>query len=149
VRVRAGAAGFTLVELTVVVAVLASVAVLALPSIRRGTEGLQLRSAAGRVAALFREARVQAVTQRRPTRVSLAGSGHAVQLAWGDGEPLRQVELPSRIRLDPAGGAETLTFSPRGVARDLRWIVEGSGGRRVAVEVHGITGRVTVAPAAT
>ena len=58
-------------EVVVVLAVLATVTAFALPSIRRGSEGLQLRAGAGRVASLLREARQQAVTHRRPTRVAL------------------------------------------------------------------------------
>jgi hypothetical protein len=38
-----------------------------------------------------------------------------------------------------------LTFTPRGVARDARWIVEGPSGRRLVVDVNGVTGRVSVA----
>ena len=133
-------------EVVVVLAVLATVTAFALPSIRRGSEGLQLRAGAGRVASLLREARQQAVTHRRPTRVALEPSHRGAARAWdGRDEPLRRVELPERFRLAAASGGETLTFSPRGLVRDARWVVEGPGGRRLVVEVHGVTGRVAVA----
>lgn len=143
------ARGVTLLELVVVLAVVATVTAFALPSIRRGSEGLQLRAGAGRVASLLREARQQAVTHRRPTRVALEPSHRGAALAWdGSDEPLRRVELPERFRLAASSGGETLTFSPRGLVRDARWVVEGPGGRRLVVEVHGVTGRVAVsAPA--
>jgi prepilin-type N-terminal cleavage/methylation domain-containing protein len=145
-RVGAGAAGLTLVELTVVVAVLAVVAVFALPAVRRGSESLQLRATAGRVASLLREARQQAVTHRRPTRFALEGQGRAAAFGWEDAEePLRRVELPARLRVEATGGTERLTFSSRGLARDARWLVEGPSGRQLVVEVHGVTGRVSVA----
>jgi general secretion pathway protein H len=145
-RPERDAAGVTLLELVVVVAVLATVTAFALPSIRRGSESLQLRAGAGRVASLLREARQQAVTHRRPTRVALESSRRAAALAWdGTGEPLRRVELPDRFRLEATAGGESLTFSPRGLARDARWAVEGPGGRRLIIEVHGVTGRVAVA----
>jgi general secretion pathway protein H len=140
------ASGVTLLELVVVLAVVATVTAFALPSIRRGSEGLQLRAGAGRVASLLREARQQAVTHRRPTRVALEPSHRGAALAWdGSEEPLRRVELPERFRLAAASGGETLTFSPRGLVRDARWVVEGPGGRRLVIEVHGVTGRVAVA----
>jgi general secretion pathway protein H len=143
---RHGADGLTLIELVVVIAVVAAVTAFALPSIRRGSEGLQLRAGAGRVASLLREARQQAVTQRRPTRVSLDAGGRGLALAWdGSAEPLRRVELPDRFRLEATSGSEALTFSPRGLARDATWVVEAPGGRRLVVEVHGVTGRVAVA----
>jgi prepilin-type N-terminal cleavage/methylation domain-containing protein len=144
---RDSCTGLTLLELAVVVAVLAMVTAFALPSVRVGSENLQLRAGAGRVASLLREARQQAVTHRRPTRVALEGNRHAAALGWaGADEPVRRVELPRRFRIDPAAGAESLTFSPRGLVRDARWVVEGPGGRRLVVEVHGVTGRVTVGP---
>ena len=76
------ARGFTLIELVVVLAVLATVTAFALPAIRRGSDGLQLRAGAGRVASLLREARQQAVTHRRPTRVALSSNRHGAALAW-------------------------------------------------------------------
>jgi Tfp pilus assembly protein FimT len=134
------------VELAVVFAVLAVVAVFVLPTVRRGSEGIQLRTGAGRVASLLREARQRAVSHRRPTRVDLEGQGRAAAVRWDDAdEPLRRVELPERVRVEPASGGERLTFTPRGVARDARWIVEGPSGRRLVVDVNGVTGRVSVA----
>lgn len=139
-------AGLTLVEITVVLAVLATVTVFALPALRRGSEGLQLRAGAGRVASLLREARQQAVTHRRPTHVAIEGNRRTAVLGWeGVAEPLRRVNLPERFRVEAAAGPERLTFSPRGLVRDARWVVEGPGGRRLVVEVHGVTGRVSVA----
>lgn len=140
------ARGLTLMELVVVLAVLATVTAFALPSIRRGSDSLQLRAGAGRVASLLREARQQAVTHRRSTRVALEPSRRGAALGWdGTDELLRRVELPDRFRLEATAGGETLTFSPRGLVRHTRWVVEGPGGRRLVVEVHGITGRVAVA----
>ena len=142
---RESCSGVTLLELIVVVAILATATAFAIPSIRAGNDHLQLRAGASRVASLLREARQQAVTHRRPARVLLEANRRAVALAWeGTDEPIRRVELPARFRLDAAGGAETLTFSPRGLVRDARWTVEGPGGRRLVVQVHGVTGRVTV-----
>jgi len=138
--------GVTLLELVVVLAVLATVTAFALPSIRRGAQNLELRASAGRVASLLREGRLQAVTHRRTTRVSLETNHRAAALAWeGSDEPLRRVELPERFQLAAVTGGDTLTFSPRGLVRDAEWAVEGPGGRRLIVEVHGITGRVAVA----
>ena len=130
-----GAAGLTLVEIIVVLAVLATVTVFALPALRRGSEGLQLRAGAGRVASLLREARQQAVTHRRPTRVAIESSQHSAVLEWeGVDEPLRRVELPERFRVDTGPGTQSLTFSPRGLVRDARWIVEGPGGKQIVLD---------------
>jgi prepilin-type N-terminal cleavage/methylation domain-containing protein len=144
-----GPSGVTLLELIVVLAVVATVTAFALPSIRRGSDGLQLRAGAGRVASLLREARQQAVTHRRATRVALGSNGRAATLTWdGDDEPLRRVELPDRFRVEATAGGDALTFSARGLARNAHWVVEGPGGRRLSLEILGVTGRVVVSAAA-
>ena len=54
-------------------------------------------------------------------------SHRGAALAWdGSDEPLRRVELPERFRVQAPEGGETLTFSPRGLVRDARWVVEGA-----------------------
>jgi hypothetical protein len=47
-----------------------------------------------------------------------------------------------RVTVDVGG--ESLTFSSRGLTRETRWIVEAAGGREMAIDVHPISGRVTV-----
>jgi general secretion pathway protein H len=144
-------AGFTLIELVVVFAVLAAVVGLALPAVRRGSEGLRLRADAGRVAAVLREARQRAVTERRPTRVALERERQGVALAWeGEDVALRRVELAPPVRLEALVGGPVLTFSPRGLTHDARWAIEAPSGRRLIIDVHGVTGRVSVtAPSAS
>jgi general secretion pathway protein H len=138
-------AGLTLIELVVTLGVLAVAAAIVLPSIGRGTEWVRLRSEAGKVATLLRHARLLAVTQRRPVRVVLDRASNAVTLeAEGTAEPARELVMPAGLRLSVVAGAESLSFSPRGITRETRWAVEGAGQRRLVIEVEGISGRVTV-----
>ena len=134
----------TLLEIIVVVAVLATVTVFASPASVAGARV----SSSGRGPAAWLRSSVRPASRRSRTvgpRVALESSQRSAVLEWEDvDEPLRRVELPDR-RVDTAGGAQRLTFSPRGLVRDARWIVEGPGGRRLVVEVHGVTGRVSVA----
>lgn len=140
-----GRAGFTLIEIVVVLAILAVATALVLPSVGRGTESAQLRSQAGRIAAVLREARLQAVTQRHATRVSLDRARNTVTLTAGDPDrPLRELSVPAGVRVSVATGGETLAFSSRGMTRETRWLVEAAGGRRLAIDVDAVTGRVTV-----
>jgi general secretion pathway protein H len=144
---RPASAGFTLIEIVVVLAILAVATALVLPSIGRGTEVLRLRSETGRVAALLREARLQAVSQRRATRVTLDRARNTFALVAGDAEhPVRELSLPAGLRVTVATGGESVGFSSRGTARETRWLVEASGGRRLAIDVDALTGRVTVGP---
>lgn len=139
--------GFTLIELVAVLAILAATAALVIPAVGRGSGVLRLRTGAGRVAALLREARVQAVSRGRPTRVILDRARNTVTLAAAHPDrSARQVELPTGLHLSAASGGETLTFSPRGLTREARWVVEATGGQRLVIRVDGVSGRVTVVP---
>jgi general secretion pathway protein H len=144
---RRGSPGFTLIEIVVVLAILAVATALVLPSIGRGTEALRLRSETGRVAALLREARLKAVSQRRAVRVTLDRARNSFALIAGDAEhPVREVALAAGLRVTVATGTESVGFSSRGMARETRWLVEASGGRRLAIDVDALTGRVTIGP---
>jgi len=146
-RGPARAAGLTLIELVVVLGILAATAMLVLPAVGRGTETLRLRSEAGRVAAIMREARQHAVSQKRATRVTLDAARNIVALTASNSEhPVRQLELRPGLHVSVATGSEVLPFSPRGLTRDTRWIVEGPAGRRLAIDVEAVSGRVTVGP---
>jgi general secretion pathway protein H len=143
---RRRAAGFTLLELIVVVAILAVATALVLPSIGRSSETLRLRSEAGRVAAVIREARLRAVSQRHATRVKLdAGRNTVVVTGRDEDRPLRELTVDAGIRLSVDRGGDTLTFSTRGLTREARWLLRGPGGRQFAVDVEAVTGRVRVA----
>ncbi|HEV8676373.1 MAG TPA: GspH/FimT family pseudopilin [Methylomirabilota bacterium] len=139
--------GFTLIEIVVVLAILAVATALVLPAVGRGRDALQLRSEAGRVAALLREARLQAVSQRHATRVVLDRARNTVVLTGRDpAHPLRELAVPAGLRFTVATGGDTLTFSSRGLTRETRWLLERPDGRRLAIDVDGVTGRVRVGP---
>lgn len=142
---RSRPAGFTLIEIVVVLAILAVATALVLPAVGRGSEAVQIRSEAGRIAALLRQGRLEAVAKRRPTRVTLDPVHNTVALTAGDADhPLRELTLPAGIRVTVARGRESLGFSSRGLTRETRWLVGAADGRRLRIDVEGITGRVTV-----
>ena len=127
-------------------AILAVSALFVLPAVSRGSESLRLRTEGGRVAAMLRDARREAVTRRLPARVALDG-GTKMSLTLGAGDAgSRRLELAEGFRLSAAMGGDSVTFSPRGLGRDVRWILEGRGGRRLAIGVEAVTARVTVLP---
>jgi general secretion pathway protein H len=142
-----GQCGFTLIELVVVLAILAVSTAIVLPAIGRGRETLQLRGEARKVAAVLREARLQAVSQRYPTRVVLDRSRNSVVVTGRDHDhPLRELAVPAGLHFSVATGGDTLTFSSRGLTRETRWLLEAPGGHRLAIDVDGVTGRVRVGP---
>lgn len=140
-------AGFTLLELIVVVAILGVASALVLPSIGRGGDMLRVRTEAGRVAAVIREARLQAVSQRHATRVKLDPNRNTVVVTGRDPDhPLRELTVGAGVQLSVDTGSDTLSFSSRGITREARWLLQGPGGRRFAIDVEAVTGRVRVGP---
>jgi prepilin-type N-terminal cleavage/methylation domain-containing protein len=143
---RPSTSGFTLIELVVVLFIVVAVAAVAMPSIGRGVDGLRLRREASQVAALIRTARLRALTEQRPVRVTLDPAHGTVILAAGAaGARGREVVLPPGVSARVDAGGSALTFSPRGVARPVRWVLEDTRGRRFAVEVADVGARVRVA----
>jgi len=64
---KTGSAGFTLVEMLVVLSILAFVAAFAVPQLSRGSEGMRLDTAALEIAAALRATRAAAITGNRQT----------------------------------------------------------------------------------
>jgi general secretion pathway protein H len=70
-QTRASAAGFTLVEILVVVAILSTLAMMAAPLLRRSPAQAQLRADVARLAAALRLTRAAAMAQNRAIGLSL------------------------------------------------------------------------------
>jgi general secretion pathway protein H len=83
VQPQAGAAaGFTLLELLVVLAILALAAAIALPTLTSPSDGVRLRSAAGEIAAALRAARAAGGFASSPTAPRRAAT---LCFAWAIG----------------------------------------------------------------
>lgn len=137
-------AGFTLLELLVVLAVL-GLAAMALPSVLgRGTGALSAAAVAAETASTLRGLRSDAITRGRPAELAVdAGSG---TLRAGDG---RVLEVPegARLRFLPLAGRgareAVLRFHPDGSSNGGR-IEIVQAGRIHVVTVDWITGRVVL-----
>lgn len=144
-RRPARSGGFTFLEVMVVVAILVVSAALVLPSIGQGTAALRLRAEARSVVALLRQARQLAVSQRRPHTVAVDPLGRAVVVRRDDAEaPVSRLLLPGVVRLRAEEGETSLTFTPRGMARETVWVLEGPEGRGYRIRVEAVTGRVSL-----
>ena len=138
-------AGFTLIEVLVVLAILGLVAGLVAVRGPSRSAALDLRAASGEVARAMRLARTQAIAGNAAVPVVLdpATSGYRV----GDGPPRR---LPAGIGLSviavAGAGLPTISFAPDGSSSGGR-VELAAGGRRVQVGVEWLTGRVVVADA--
>lgn len=142
---RAGRAGFTLLELMVVLAILVVSTALVLPSLGPGIETLRLRAEARSIVALLRQARQLAVSQRRPHTVAIDPGARAVVIQGAEAaSPRTRHPLPGEVRLTAEEGEPSLTFTPRGTARETVWVLEGAGGRRYRIHVEAVTGRASL-----
>jgi general secretion pathway protein H len=142
-----GNAGFTVIEVVVVLAVLGMALAIVAARGPLGTRTLSARAAAQELAAGLREARATAIRRNRPSLLVVDVASRSWRL--GDAKPTR---LPDHVALSAAVGAAETTG--RAEAR-FRFLPDGSssGGRVVLVDgrrslqvgVDWLTGRVSVA----
>ena len=146
---RHRAAGFTLLELIVVVVIAAAVVGLVVPRFAAVLPGVELKGAARDVATALRYARGRAIATRsevavvidvdaRSYRVEGAGEGREHQFARHVDVRLRTGR--SELRGDSAGA---ITFFPDGSSTGGR-VTLGSGERRFVVDVQWLTGKVSI-----
>lgn len=135
----AGSAGFTLLEMLVVLAVLGLAAALVMSRPLGASPATQARTAAQRVAAALRGARGRAILADATVTVALDAPGHRLRLS--DAAPLG---LPRAVALT---GTPVIRFAPDGSSSGGT-IVLGGGGVRQGVAVDWLTGRVVAAAAA-
>jgi general secretion pathway protein H len=140
-------AGFTLIEVLVVIVILGLAAVLVLAQGPARSAGLEARAAASEVAQTLRLGRAQAIATDRPAAVMLDITAHWLSL---DGAP--RAFLPAALPLAAlmADGSRprraVFGFAPDGSATGGT-VALGGPGRRILVTVDWLTGRVDIANA--
>jgi general secretion pathway protein H len=146
---RPGQAGFTLIELIVVFAILGLTLALLASRISGPSPALQLRAAANRLAADMRVARSRAIVGNKETEVRIDVERHLWQAADGS---INELPATARISLTTLAGAvesehvAAIRFEPDGSATGGRVeLVDGK--RKTVVAVEWLTGRVSVSDA--
>lgn len=129
-------AGFTLIEILVVLVILGLVAGLVLGRGPQRSATLDLRSQAGQLAQTLRGARGRAIATNRVVRVRI---DVAQRRFAADGEAIRSLPPPMQI----ATTAAVFAFAPDGSASGGR-ITLGEGSARIQVAVDWLTGRVSI-----
>jgi general secretion pathway protein H len=144
---RAAEAGFTLIEILVVLVILALTVTLLVARGPARNAGLEARAAASEVVQTLRIGRSRAIAEDRPVAVMLDLPSHRLAL---DG--VLRAALPGWIPLAArmADGTEprraVFDFAPDGSATG-GIVALGKPGRRVLVSVDWLTGRVDIADA--
>jgi prepilin-type N-terminal cleavage/methylation domain-containing protein len=135
--------GYTLIETTVVLLVLALAAGVAAPPIGRGLDAIRLRAEVAGVASFLRAARERAITQHHALDVRIDEAGRTLTLNAGD-EDVRAVRHLSvlHIEADPRA-ARTVTFFAYGLSTGGRFRLEAPGPVVYVVTVSPLTGRVS------
>lgn len=142
-----GTAGFTLIELIVVLVIAAAVVALTPPLISKALPGVELRAAAREIAASLRFARNRAVTQRAETVLSLDVREKSYQVS---GSP-RVHRLPAHLEFSlttaqaagEAADVGSIRFFPGGGSTGGR-IELAAGARRYMIDVDWLTGRIQI-----
>jgi general secretion pathway protein H len=140
-------AGYTLMELVVVLALLAVASALVAPAVGRTADDLMARAEVSSIAAFLRGAREQAVTSGQPLEVSVDRDAHSLVLrrAARDGHEAAAIRraFSARLRVDSGATPSAIVFQPQGMSTGARVMVEMTGQRRYVVAVDALTSRVT------
>jgi prepilin-type N-terminal cleavage/methylation domain-containing protein len=155
-RRRSTGAGYTLLELLVVLALIAAAAAIVLPMTVRAYSGFKLRLAAASVGRLFQQAKSRAVFEGRPYLVIFPPSLGPVReliLMRDDGRTLNKLSLPAGVSLSGRRGKEDweeriepLPFYPDGTSDASELDLKNSARFSLRLEVDPLTGRARIRP---
>lgn len=137
---RLRTAGFSLMELAVVLAILALAAAVVAPSVARTADGVRARAEVGAVAGFLRSARELAVSRREPVEVRIEHGRQALVMA-GAG-PDATVRATQPLALLRVSGAPRVTFFPHGMSSGAHLALTAPGARAYVIAVDALTGRV-------
>jgi general secretion pathway protein H len=140
-------AGFTLIEMLVVLTILGLTLALVAAHGPMRSAGLEMHSAAGQVADALRLARTRAIASNRRTRFSLDPAQHGFQI---DGGALHTLPAQLAVLISATGGPPRrdriggIVFAPDGSSSGGS-IELADGQRRTLISVDWLSGRITVA----
>jgi general secretion pathway protein H len=142
-------AGYTLLELILVMAVLAAASLAVTPAVGRAVDGIRVRAEVAGVASLLRWAREQAATHGQAREVIFDDRERALVVRRVAGGPTGTVErrrqLSSLVTVAPPPGGllGPITFMPMGLSNGGSLRIEAAGPRVYLVTVDALTGRVS------
>ena len=150
-REQSVAAGVTLMEMLVVIALASILLAIVFPAVGSGLGTLELRSAATRLAAAARYARDQAVYRQQIFQLDIDGQAGAVAVENLAGAEAHRYQLPESVHIEeilPAeegrtDSARRFFFLPDGGAPEFQVILTNSR-RQIAIIGDPLTGTAKV-----
>lgn len=143
-RPDSGRAGFTLVEIAIVMVIMGIIMAIAMPNMQRTLDSYRVKSAAAEVAVAIRYAQQESVTRevRHSVKFDTDYNNYSVErLDGGHWETLETSSLPLGVRLDNTTFDDNrLSFEPQGrpSGAGAVYLKGGSGqSRRVTVNEAG------------
>lgn len=134
---RRRAAGFTLLELLVVLVLMAFMTGLAIPLISSGTPGAQIKAASRELLAGLRQAREQAIVTRQPTALTIDVDDRKFQIS----RHKTAFQLPGKLQI----GLFVAEVEDNGKRGSFIFYPDGSStGGKVTVTLDGQTNRIDV-----
>jgi prepilin-type N-terminal cleavage/methylation domain-containing protein len=140
--------GFTLLELSLVILVMALAVAISYPALTRGSSSFQLKATGREILNLLRYAREKAITEQRPLMVVFDRDKQTVVLADEFGEPAKTIAMPNNVRIArlalPSGelqqGPLAVHFLPNGSAEKAEVQLDSDRGISVRIATDPITG---------
>jgi len=141
-------AGFTLLELLIIVILMALVMSVAYPSLSRGTSSLHLRTTGRDIVNSFRYAREKAVTEQTGMKIRVDREKGALFLTDDLDNGNRAYFLPGDIKIDRiaqngseiVNGPLVIRFLPNGSSEDAEILLESKTGSYLRIISDQVTG---------
>ncbi|MGX5805658.1 prepilin-type N-terminal cleavage/methylation domain-containing protein [Bradyrhizobium sp. Arg314] len=140
------AAGFTLVEMLIVLTILALVAAIAGPGLIKRYRTVDLQTSASEIVTRFRASRTVAIATAKPQRIVIAPQARSIHF-----DDRHTIDLPQDVEMVVTTGRETtvdgreaiLTFLPNGSASGMKIDLRQKG-QSAHIEVNWLTGLSTL-----
>jgi prepilin-type N-terminal cleavage/methylation domain-containing protein len=141
-------AGFTLLELMIVVIVMALVLSVSYPALSRGTTALHLRATGRDILNAFRYAREKAVTEQTGMKIRVDREKQALFLTDDLDEGNRAYFLPGDVKIERVAqngseivnGPLVIRFLPNGSSEDAEILLKSSTGSSLRIISDQVTG---------
>jgi len=147
-RSKPGAAGFSLIEMLVVISILAITAIITIPNLIAWRSGRQFRAAVNELRNDLESAKARAVKENARVTVAFEPTAGQYRLTYLDPEAqntvlLKSQTLPAGVRIASVTPSGSTSFSSRGTAPISKIVLANHQGKTKSISISFI-GRIEV-----